>query len=65
MARPNSASAKRAAANRERAKKIQAANKAKKTAALERAKGSTKLRPTAATCLALSVLNPVLKTLTR
>ena len=42
MARPNSASAKRAAANRERAKKIQAANKAKKTAALERAKGSTK-----------------------
>jgi len=42
MARPNSASARRAAANRERAKKIQAANKAKKTAALERAKGSTK-----------------------
>ena len=42
MARPNSASAKRAAANRERAKKVQAANKARKTAALERAKGSTK-----------------------
>lgn len=39
---PNSATAKRAAANRERAKKIQAANKAKKTAALGRAKGSTK-----------------------
>ena len=42
MARPNSASAKRAASNRERAKKVQAANKARKTAALQRAKGSTK-----------------------
>lgn len=69
MARPNSASAKRAAANRERAKKVQAANKAKKTAALQRAKGSTKRvkqrRQTAADRLKKPLKKPLTKPLTK
>ena len=67
MARPNSASAKRAAANRERAKKVQAANKAKKTAALQRAKGSTKRvqqrRQTAGNKLKKPLTKPLTKSL--